>query len=107
MKRGRQYDAVILDPPSYGHGSGGERWKLDDDLPELLTVCRELTGSALRFMLVTCHSPDYGPRRLVENLVSSGFAETVKQIEFGDLSLTSTDGRALHAGVFARIGSGK
>jgi 23S rRNA (cytosine1962-C5)-methyltransferase len=107
VKRGRQYDAVILDPPSYGHGVGGERWKLDDDLPELLAVCRELTGSQMQFALVTCHSPEYGPRRLAESLVSSGFAESVKQIEFGDLSLTSADCRALNAGVFARIGRSK
>ena len=38
LKRGHRYDAIILDPPSYGHGPAGEIWKLEDDLPKLLAA---------------------------------------------------------------------
>src|SRR5262249_38150625 len=78
LKRGKHYDAVILDPPSYGHGSAGERWKLGAQLPQLLKVCRELAGPQLRFMLMTCHAPDYPPRRMAESLVAAGFANRAK-----------------------------
>ena len=44
LKRGNQYDGVILDPPSYGHGPKGEPWKIDTDLLPLLTMCGELTA---------------------------------------------------------------
>ncbi len=46
LKRGRQYDAIILDPPSYGHGAKGEAWKLDEQLSKLLDVCHKLTPPA-------------------------------------------------------------
>ena len=39
LKRGRRYDAVILDPPTYGHGPKGQPWKLSEKLPELLGLC--------------------------------------------------------------------
>jgi 23S rRNA (cytosine1962-C5)-methyltransferase len=102
LKRGKRYDAVILDPPSYGHGSAGESWKLDDHLAELLTVCRELATPQPRFVLLTCHAPNYHPQRLAECLITAGFAERPEQIQAGDLSLCAADGRSLHAGVFAR-----
>ena len=56
LKRGRRYDAVILDPPSYGHGPRGESWKLDEHLDELLSLCWELTADTRQFMLLSCHS---------------------------------------------------
>ena len=57
LRRKQHYDGLILDPPSYGHGPTGEVWKLDEHLPELLSVCRELLGPQPRFALLTCHSP--------------------------------------------------
>ena len=42
IKRGNFYDAVILDPPSYGHGPGGEAWKLEEHLGELLAMCGDV-----------------------------------------------------------------
>ena len=97
VRRGRHYDAVILDPPSYGHGAGGEAWKIEEHLPELLALCRELTAARPRFALLTCHAPGYDSPRLAECLGTEG-------AEAGDLWLTTADGRRLHSGVFARIG---
>ncbi len=59
VRRGRHYHGVILDPPSYGHGPDGEVWKIDDHLPELLSICGELTNRQPRFVLLTCHAPGY------------------------------------------------
>jgi 23S rRNA (cytosine1962-C5)-methyltransferase len=56
LKRGNNYDAVILDPPSYGRGPRGESWKLEEQLDELLAVCHELTAGQPGFLLVSCHS---------------------------------------------------
>ena len=64
VRRGARYDAVILDPPSYGHGARGEVWRLAKDLPLLLERCAELTCEARQFMLLTCHTPGFTDDRL-------------------------------------------
>ena len=54
IRRGNRYDAIIMDPPSYGRGPGGEVWKLDQQLSELLDQTgRLLSDDALFFMLNT------------------------------------------------------
>ncbi len=97
VRRGRRYEAVILDPPSYGHGPAGEVWKIEEQLPELLSICRELTGPQPRFVLLTCHAVGFDPGRLAECLGTDG-------AEAGDLWLSTGDARRLHSGVFARVG---
>jgi 23S rRNA (cytosine1962-C5)-methyltransferase len=64
LKRGNRYDAVILDPPSYGHGPKGETWQLAKHLPTLLAMCGELTACRPAFLLQTCHTPGYDARTL-------------------------------------------
>ena len=56
VRRKNQYDAIILDPPSYGHGPKNEVWKLTDHLPKLLQSCRQLLSSHRAFVLLTCHT---------------------------------------------------
>jgi 23S rRNA (cytosine1962-C5)-methyltransferase len=55
-RRGNEYDAIILDPPSYSHGPRGESWKIEQHLPDLLNNCARLTAGRCRFILLTCHS---------------------------------------------------
>ncbi len=64
LNRGNRYDAVILDPPSYGHGPRGEVWQLPKHLSRLLADCGALTAGRRRFMLLTCHTPGFDPTRL-------------------------------------------
>jgi 23S rRNA (cytosine1962-C5)-methyltransferase len=105
IKRGRRYDGVILDPPSYGHGVRGQTWKLESHLKELLSLCRELIEGVPRLALLTCHAPDFDSRRLAESLVTAGLAASRRSVEAGDLWLTTADGRRLVSGTFARIAS--
>ena len=70
LRRGQGYDAVILDPPSYGHGAHGEIWRLARHLPRLLELCGQLTLGRRRFMLLTCHTPGFEPARL-ERMVAA------------------------------------
>jgi len=56
LKRGKSFDAVLLDPPAYGHGPSGEIWKLETHLDELLAMCFELCRGREQFMLLSCHS---------------------------------------------------
>lgn len=101
LKRGRQYHAVILDPPSYGHGPNGEVWKLAEDLPELLSDCAKLTAGDLRFMLLTSHTPGFGPA-VLGRLLADAF--DISRVESDELALCTSSGRRLPCGAMARFG---
>jgi 23S rRNA (cytosine1962-C5)-methyltransferase len=99
LKRQNCYDAVILDPPSYGHGPRGEVWRLAKHLPRLLALCGELTAGQCRFMLLSCHTPEFDARRL-EGLVR----ETWCNVHGGkpraeQLVLRTAAGRELPSGI--------
>jgi 23S rRNA (cytosine1962-C5)-methyltransferase len=103
IRRGNRYDAVILDPPSYGHGAHGEPWRLAEDLPRLLDLCAELTAPRPRFVLLTCHTPGFSPARL-QNLLATAFGSA--QVVAAPLVLVASTGQALPSGVAARWAGG-
>jgi 23S rRNA (cytosine1962-C5)-methyltransferase len=102
IKRGNKYDAVILDPPTYGHGPKGEPWKIGEHLLPLLELCGELTSENRAFVLVTCHSSGIGPAELSAYLSQGIFGHCGQPPKSGELYLETADGRRLPSGVFAR-----
>lgn len=68
IRRGRRYDAIILDPPSFGRGRRGEVFKIGRDLPPLLHMLGELLSNSPRFVLLTCHTPGF-TASVLENLL--------------------------------------
>jgi 23S rRNA (cytosine1962-C5)-methyltransferase len=102
VKRGNKYDAVILDPPTYGHGPKGEPWKIGEHLLPLLELCGELTSESRAFLLVTCHSPGIGPAELSAYLSEGIFGHCGQPPKSGELFLETADGRRLESGVYAR-----
>jgi 23S rRNA (cytosine1962-C5)-methyltransferase len=102
IRRGRRYDAVILDPPSYGHGSRGATWRLEDRLDGLLDLCAELTGDEPAFALLTAHTPGFGPDRLAAALATA-FGRRPAEVEAGELGLRAGTGAHLRLGAWARI----
>ena len=57
IRRGRRYDAVVLDPPTFGRGAGGETYKIERDLRETLELVRELLSDHPLFVLFSSHTP--------------------------------------------------
>lgn len=102
LRRGNLYDAVILDPPTYGHGRKGEAWRLETDLLSLLRACGELTAERRAFMLLSCHTPGYGPAELEACLAEAVFGHCRSGAKARPLAITSEDGRKLPSGVVAR-----
>lgn len=102
LKRGNRYDAVILDPPSYGHGPKGETWKIARDLHSLLTTCAELTEGQRAFMLLTCHTPGFEPPEVEAILADAVFGTCQAGATAEPLAISSADGRKLSSGVVAR-----
>ena len=103
LKRGSRYDAVILDPPSYGHGAGGEPWVIEKQLPRLLAICGQLTAGRRRWVLLTCHTPQLG-----EDSLRSMLAEALDDgsgpgsLTASPLTLSAADGRHLPSGIVVR-----
>lgn len=102
LRRANRYHAVILDPPSYGHGRRGEVWRLSKHLSRLLELCAELTASQRQFVLLTAHTPGFGPRRLAAMLATAFGGPPQASITSERLLLPSSDGRSMPCGVVAR-----
>ncbi|MFV1967009.1 MAG: class I SAM-dependent methyltransferase [Pirellulaceae bacterium] len=102
LRRGCHYDAVILDPPSYGHGPKGESWKIARDLMPLLSKCGELTRQRRVFFLLTCHSPEFAPSDLEAMLADAVFGHCQSGARARPLSVPSKDHRLLPSGMVAR-----
>jgi 23S rRNA (cytosine1962-C5)-methyltransferase len=102
IRRGNSYDALILDPPSYGHGPHGEVWRLSRHLPRLLELCAELTAGRCRFVLLTCHTPGFDAERLA-GMVREYFPDRSRvTLDAHPLLLCSNTGRELPCGVVVR-----
>jgi 23S rRNA (cytosine1962-C5)-methyltransferase len=102
LKRGNQYNGVILDPPSYGHGPKGEPWKIGEHLLPLLQLCGELTSERRAFILLTCHSPGIGLGELSAYFSEGIFGSCGQPPATGELFLKTADGRKLPSGIYAR-----
>lgn len=69
IRRGRRYDAIVLDPPTFGRGAKDEIYRIEHDLIQTLTRCRALLSDQPLFVLLSCHTPLCTPGVLV-NLLS-------------------------------------
>ena len=85
IKRNEKYDAIILDPPSYGHGSRGQVWQISRDLPILLRNCFELSSEKPIFLLLTCHTPFFDEKKLLELLQRKNFSVKSFPMEISSL----------------------
>ncbi len=101
-KRGQQYDALVLDPPSFGRGAGGEPWKIEEHLLPLLDRCRRILVQSPLFVHLSAHTPGLTPlikARLLEECFGDSGSVTC-----GELWVNEADGRRkLPAGSWARL----
>lgn len=101
-RRGAKYDGIILDPPAFGRGAKGEVWKIEEDLPALLEVLKEiLSEKPGSFFLVNGYAAGYAPRSFAQ-AVESTFGETAG--ECGELYIKeSASERVIPAGIYVRF----
>ncbi|MSU72710.1 MAG: SAM-dependent methyltransferase [Opitutus sp.] len=102
LKRGRTYDAIIMDPPTYGRGSTGEMWKLEDHLWELLSECRALLTERPLFFLINAYTARLSPT-VVANLLAELMHKRGGRITAGEVGLpVQRDGKVLPCGIYGR-----
>lgn len=101
VKRGRKYNGIILDPPAYGHGPNGEKWKLEDNIQEMMQDVVTLLDEEEHFLILNTYSLGFSSV-IVDNLIRSSFP-AVKNLESGELYLQATSGCKLPLGVFGKF----
>ncbi len=95
-RRGRRYDGIVLDPPTYGHGAGA--WEIEEHLPDLLDDLAALCGPRPSLVLLSAHTAGYDGERLAA-LVREHFGIAA---EGGPLALDARSGNRLALGAWAR-----
>jgi 23S rRNA (cytosine1962-C5)-methyltransferase len=102
QKRGKFYDAVIMDPPTYGRGAAGEMWKLEDSLWPLLEECRNILTPKPLFFLLNAYTARLSPT-VVSNLLGELFVGRGGSICAGEVGIPiQKDGKVLPCGIYGR-----
>ena len=84
IRRGRKYDAIILDPPTFGRGAGGEMYKIERDLKETLGLVKDLLSDKPSFVLFSSHTPGLS-LIVAENILGQLFPSA--KLESGEMLL--------------------
>lgn len=103
QRRGRQYDAIIMDPPSYGRGPKGETWKLEENLFPFLQECTTILSDNPLFLLINSYTTGLSPT-VLEHLLSISMQKKYGgDINCGEIGLPITRSeRALPCGILGR-----
>ena len=102
-RRGNKYQGIMLDPPAYGHGPDGEKWKLEDCLYEMLCVVEDILAPKDSFLILNLYANGYSSL-LSETAVRSALNPGKgADVESGELVLTDRFGKILPLSVFTRV----
>lgn len=102
IRRGRRYDGIILDPPTYGRGGNGETYKIERDLTETLRLCRALLSDSPLFLLLSAHTPGHTPI-VLGNVLTQALRGLGGAVTSGEMVLAGApDVFPLPSGAYAR-----
>lgn len=103
VRRERRYDGIILDPPKFGRGPGGEVWRLEEHLSALVADCRRLLDDESRFLFLTVYAVRMSSLA-IGGLLAESFADLPGTIEHGELAVREEGegARLLPTAIFAR-----
>lgn len=102
IKRGRKYDAIIMDPPSFGHGPKDEIWKIEEGFLNLMALCKQVLSDDPLFILINGYTAGYSSIVYENNLIEL-MKDYKGKTESGELVIEeSKSKRLLPCGIFAR-----
>ena len=102
VRRGRRYDAILLDPPKFGRGPEGEVWDLPQHLPALLADCTQLLDADSRFLILTTYAVRLSALAL-DGLLTPLAAHLPGRVQAGEMTIREEGaGRLLPTAIFAR-----
>ena len=101
QRRNSRYQVIALDPPSFGRGSKGQVWKIEEDLIPLLECCKTLIEPDKKFCVVlSCHSPGFS-ELVLERLLLQVWPGC--RVEATEMTIPESTGKYLPAGISARL----
>jgi 23S rRNA (cytosine1962-C5)-methyltransferase len=100
IKRGNKYDAIIMDPPSFGRGPKGQVWKIEENLVPFLKLCREILVAEPLFIVLNMYSTELSALTL-KNLVEGMMKGVEGEVSVGELAIQEEKGRFLPLSIFA------
>ena len=97
IRRGRKYDAIIMDPPSYGRGPNGETWKIESELYSFVELCTEVLSDEPLFFLINSYTTGLQPS-VLENILKLTLKGRKGRIEAYEVGLPTEEGINLPCG---------
>ncbi len=97
MRRGNRYDCIIMDPPSYGRGPGGETWKIEQNLFGFVTDCARLLSDAPVFFLINSYTTGLQPA-VLKNILTLALAGRAGRTEAYEVGIATEEGIPLPCG---------
>lgn len=97
IRRGRKYDAIIMDPPSYGRGPNGEMWKLEGELFPLVKLCTEVLSDNPLFFLINSYTTGLQPQ-VIKNILDLNLKAFNGESTAYEVGLDTEDGIVLPCG---------
>ena len=103
IRRGNHYDAIVMDPPAFGHGAKGEVWKIENDFVPLFQLVQKLFSEKPLFLIVSGYAAGFSSIAYQNNMLEV-VARYGGNIESGELAIRESglDGRLLPCGIVAR-----
>ena len=103
IRRGNKYDAIIMDPPSYGRGANKEVWSIEKDLTNLVNLCLEILSDKPLFFIINSYNTTISSTTLNNLLVTTVNRKYKGQVESGELGLLIKDNNlVLPCGIYGR-----
>lgn len=97
QRRGNRYDAVIMDPPSYGRGPNGEMWKIEDNLYKIVEICTKLLKEKPLFFLINSYTTGLQPEAL-KNILKLTLKDFDGDVEAYEVGIPTAEGINLPCG---------
>lgn len=97
IRRGNRYDAIIMDPPSYGRGPGGETWKIEDSLFDFVSLCTKVLTEKPLFVLINSYTTGLQPM-VLNNILSLTLGGVRGHISSYEVGIATDEGIALPCG---------
>ncbi|TSA45420.1 hypothetical protein D4R52_02545 [bacterium] len=106
VRRGKKYDAIILDPPAFGRGPKGEVWKFSDDLPVLLGELANLASPDFKYLICNAYAVSVSSlllKNLLQDFAANAKLGPNRKIDYGELILGKSPNKLVSTGIFARL----
>lgn len=103
IRRGNKYDAIVMDPPSFGRGANGEVWNIEESLYELVELCVQVLSDNPLFFLINSYTTGLSPKVLENVLLLTVNKKVNGKITSGEIGLPMTDSNlVLPCGIYGK-----